>query len=93
MRVRITAPLITALFLCSCAVANRTSPLAVAAPSNVERKAAIQKQLAPLCPDPLTDDELEKAARLVETHRDADTVAVVGMLDKKDREARLCRGL
>ncbi len=74
----------------SCAVANRTSPLAVAAPS---RAATIKQQLAPICPDPLTDDELEKAARLVETHRDPDTVAVVGLLDKKDREARLCRGM
>ncbi len=75
----------------ACESANHGRPLAVAVPSNADRKAAIQKQLAPMCAEPLSDDDLEKTAHYVETHRDA--AWVIGRLDRMDRETRLCRGL
>lgn len=56
------------------------------------RKAEIKRQLARICPTPLGDADLERAAAFVETHRDKDAVAIVRDLSRLDAEARVCRG-
>jgi hypothetical protein len=56
------------------------------------RKAEIRRQLSPICPVPLSDGALERAARYVETHRDKDAVTIVNALSHLDAEARVCRG-
>lgn len=57
------------------------------------RRAEIRRQLARICPTPLSDADLERAAAFVETHRDKDAVAIVRELSRLDAEARVCRGL
>jgi hypothetical protein len=56
------------------------------------RKAEIRRQLAKICPVPLSDVALERAAAYVETHRDAGAVVIVRDLSRLDAEARVCRG-
>jgi hypothetical protein len=56
------------------------------------RRAEIKRQLSRICPVPLSDDALERAARYVETHRDKDALAIVNELSRLDAEARVCRG-
>lgn len=56
------------------------------------RRAEIRRQLSRICPVPLSDDALERAARYIETHRDKDAVAIVNALSRLDAEARVCRG-
>lgn len=57
------------------------------------RRAEIRRQLARLCPVPLSAAALEHAAAYVETHRDAGAVAIVQDLSRLDAEARVCRGI
>lgn len=56
------------------------------------RKAEIRRQLAKICPAPLSAAALERVAAYVETHRDAGSVAIVGDLSRLDAESRVCRG-
>lgn len=76
---------------------DRPEPAAViraiaAKPTREARKAEIVRRLAPVCPTPLSDSALERAAVFVETHRDADSVAIVGDLSRLDAESRACLG-
>jgi hypothetical protein len=57
------------------------------------RKAEIRRQLAALCPTPLSAADLETAAAYVEAHRDNDAVTIVRALSRLDVEARVCRGV
>ncbi len=85
-------PLILMSSLGACASAPGPAP-AVGAPSSGQgARRDIQAAIAPICSKPLTPAELERLAKLVETHRDPDTVWAAGKLDLLDREARVCRG-
>lgn len=64
----------------------------LARPTAEARRAEIKRQLSRICPVPLDDDELERAARYVETHRDKDALAIINELSRLDAEARVCRG-
>ena len=58
------------------------------------RLAEIRKQIAKVCPVPLTDAELERAAAFLEAHAsDAAAIAVVGDLSLLDEQTRVCRSL
>jgi hypothetical protein len=61
--------------------------------SPAARRAEIRRQLAALCPAPLGDDELERAAAYVETHRDKGATWIVGRLSRMDEETRICRNM
>lgn len=50
------------------------------------RKASVRRQLAALCPTPLSDDELEWAAQFVEGTRSKGAAWVTGRLLKMHRE-------
>jgi hypothetical protein len=88
--------LIPMILLASCAPSDPQSTRAVAAvlsegaPS--ARKAAIRRQLAAICPTPLSDDELEWAAQFVEENRSRGTVWIAGRLLRMHRETTICRG-
>lgn len=59
----------------------------------VERRAAIKRTLARVCPVPLTDSELERAAVYVELNAASlESQWLVGRLDRMDAETRVCRG-
>lgn len=64
----------------------------LARPTAETRRAEIKRQLSRICPVPLSDDALERAARFVEAHRDKDALAIVNELSRLDAEARVCRG-
>lgn len=92
--------MIPMLLLGSCAPSD-PPPLAVVTPRLASviseatpkaRRAEIRRQLAALCPSPLTDAELERAAQFVETHRSRGAVWIAGRLSRMDDEARICRG-
>jgi hypothetical protein len=83
--------------LASCE-AERAPPVAavrtvLAQNTPAARKAEIRRQLAAVCPTPLSDDELERAASYVEAHRDKRAVWIAGRLARVDQETRICRGL
>ena len=83
-------------WLAACAP-DRPSPVAaiqaVQGKTTLEaRRAEIKRQLSRVCPVPLSNDALERAARYVETHRDKDALAIVNELSRLDAEARVCRG-
>ena len=88
--------LIPMTLLASCAPSDPPPARAVAiglsegAPS--ARKAAIRRQLAAICPTPLSDDELEWAAQFVEEHRSKGAVWIAGRLLRMHRETLICRG-
>jgi len=88
--------LIPMTLLASCAPSDPPPARAVAAvlsegaPS--ARKAAIRRQLAAICPTPLSDDELEWAAQFVEENRSKGAVWITGRLLTMHRETRICRG-
>lgn len=88
---RVFPPLLTilTLLLASCAANDPPDLRATVAASS---KAAIKAQLAALCPTPLTDDELERAAQFVEENRTKGAVWVTGRLLRMHRETRICRG-
>lgn len=84
-------------WLAACAP-ERPAPVAMvrtvlAQDAPTARRAEIRRQLAKICPVPLSDAALERAAAYVETHRDAGTVAIVQDLARLDAEARVCRGM
>ena len=54
------------------------------------RRAQIRRQLAPLCPAPLSPGELEAAAALVERYPDAAVFAARAF--RLHQEAEICRG-
>jgi hypothetical protein len=88
-------PILT-LSLQACAP-ERPEPIAairtvLAQDTPAARKAEIRRQLAKICPVPLSDVALERAAAYVETHRDAGAVVIVRDLSRLDAEARVCRG-
>lgn len=56
------------------------------------RKTAIRRQMAALCPTPLSDDELEWAAQFVEENRSKGAVWIAGRLLRMHRETKICRG-
>lgn len=82
--------------LAGCA-AGRPAPTAVIRPSAqstaAARKAEIARQLARLCPVPLSDAALDRAADYAEAHPDKDALAIVNDLSRLDAEARVCRGI
>lgn len=58
-----------------------------------ERRAVIKTKLARICPVPLSDAELERAAIYVELNAASlESQWLVGRLDRMDAEARVCRG-
>lgn len=88
--------LILTILLASCAPSEPPPARAVAGvpsertPSG--RKAATRRQLAPLCPTPLSGDELEWAAQFVEKNRSKGVVRITGRLVRMHRETKICRG-
>ena len=56
------------------------------------RRASIRKQIAAVCPAPLSNDELEWAAEFVEENRSKGAVWITGRLLKMHRETKICRG-
>lgn len=89
------------LLLASCEESGQP-PLAVVTPrvntvlskqTAQARRAEIRRQLAALCPTPLTDDELEWAAEFVEENRSKGATWIAGRLLKMHRETKVCRGL
>lgn len=59
-----------------------------------QRRAEIRRQIAAVCPKPLSADELDRAATIVERYAtDGDVTKVVGRQFKMDSEARVCRGI
>ena len=98
MRVHRSRPLllIPLLLLPACAPVNqRPSPVAVvrlpAVTDPAARRAEIKRQLARVCPVPLDDARLERAAAFVLAHPEA--APIVGDLSALDAQARACRGL
>lgn len=95
----IVLPILTS-FLASCAPNDRP-PLAVvkvhaasvlSKSTPAERRAEIRRQLAALCPNTLSDDELGWAADVVEENRNKGVDWLAGRLLKMHREAKVCRG-
>jgi hypothetical protein len=88
--------LIPMTLLASCAPSEPPPARAVAAVLSERtpsaRKAAIRRQLAAICPTPLSDDELEWAAQFVEENRSRGTVWIAGRLLRMHRETTICRG-
>lgn len=59
-----------------------------------ERRIVIRKALARVCPVPLSDEELERAAVYVEMNAASlESQWLVGRLDRMDAETRICRGV
>lgn len=94
-RIFLILPMILTPLLASCdganqpvaavrTVLNRSTPAA--------RKAEIRRQLAPICPAPLSDDDLERAAQFIESNRTNGAAWIVRRLSKMDAETRVCRG-
>ena len=88
--------LIPMTLLASCAPSDPPPDRAVAAvlsdKTPAARKAAIRRQLAAICPAPLSDDELEWAAQFVEENRARGAVWIAGRLLRMHRETMICRG-
>lgn len=58
-----------------------------------ERRLVIKTTLARVCPVPLSDAELERAAVYVEANAESlESQWLVGRLDRFDAESRICRG-
>ena len=83
--------LLAVLLAISLAACGRESPGPVlTAPSRLE----IRTKLARVCGKPLTDTQLERAARVVEKYaQDPDVIGAIGDLDASDQVNRICRGL
>jgi hypothetical protein len=59
----------------------------------VERRAAIRRQLSAICPVPLDDAALDRAADVVVKYaKDRTVTALVKDLSRLDNQARVCRG-
>ena len=88
----ILLPMTLATLLAGCASAPPQTAPPVAAIKG--RQAEIRRQIAPVCPAPLSPADLDRAATVVERHAaDRDVTRVVGRLDRMDRETRVCRGV
>jgi hypothetical protein len=82
--------------LAGCAsVSQQEGPVIGATHSTrAERIRYIKQVVARVCPAPLNDNELERAAKFVLAHKaDAEAVWITGRLDKMDVETRICRGV
>lgn len=83
--------------LASCAPNDSQPAQAIAAvlsePTPAARKRIIHRQLAAICPTPLTDDELEWAAQFVEENRSKGAAWIAGRLLRMQRETKICRGM
>lgn len=92
MRARNFLPLaLLAIWPPGCAHAPPPKAVATVSAKATNRQAEIKRQLAPICPNPLSAASLDRAADYLDAHPDA--FPVVGDLDRLDRESRLCRGL
>lgn len=59
-----------------------------------ERKVIIKQKLSRICPVPMTDAELERAAVYLESNASSlESQWVVGRLDRFDAESHICRGI
>src|SRR5437763_1704051 len=59
----------------------------------VERRAEIRRQLSAVCPVPLDDAALDRAADVVVKYaKDKAVTAIVKDLSRLDNQARVCRG-
>lgn len=89
-RLAILAP----IFLAGCASGSQEGPVIGAThATRTERIKYIRQVIARACPSPLNNEELERAAKFVLSHRsDVEAVWVTGRLDKMDLETRVCRG-
>lgn len=89
---RLPCLLILALSLPSCVTGPSVAPRAVTVPKASDaasRRAEIHRQLAPLCPANMSPADLNAAADYLDAHKDA--AALVGRLDRFDRETEVCR--
>lgn len=60
----------------------------------VERRLIIKRTLSRICPAPLSDAELERAASYVEANASSlEAQWIAGRLDRMDAETRICRGM
>jgi hypothetical protein len=88
--------LILTNLLASCATSEpppaRTVITVLSEKTPAAPKAEIQRQLAALCPKPLSDEESEWAAQFVEENRSKGAVWVTGRLLRMHRETKICRG-
>ena len=91
--------LIPLLWLGGCAsapppIAPPLAAIRAEATTPAARRAEIVRQIAPVCPAPMTPGELDAlATRLEASPNDAGLRATAARLDRSDREARACRGL
>jgi len=96
MRVRLFLMALTLpISLAGCAPDEATAVLTTirTAPPGT-RRAAIKRSLARICPAPMSNDDLERAADFVEQRAlDPEAVWVVRRLDRMDIETRICRGV
>ena len=85
------------ILLASCAPSETQPAQAIAAvlsePTPAARKRVIHRQLAAICPTPLTDEELEWAAQFVEENRSKGAAWIAGRLLRMQRETKICRGM
>ncbi len=90
-------PLIPMILLASCDLNEPPPARAVGAVLSertpAARKAAIRRQLAAICPTPLSDAELEWAAQFTEENRSRGAVWIAGRLLRMHRETKICRGM
>jgi hypothetical protein len=91
-------PLMILTFLLGACEDGKAPPVAVvktvlAQDTPAARKAEIRRQLAALCPTPLSDDDLERAAAYVESQRDKGAIWIVKRLSRLDAETRICRDM
>ena len=74
----------------SCATQPRPLAVVQSAMTGTDRRADIARQLAPLCPVPLSGADLTAAADLLHAHPDA--APVIGRGLQMHKEALICRG-
>jgi hypothetical protein len=95
-RLFLTLPLILMTLLASCADKNQEPAASVASvlskPTPQARKAEVVRVVRAVCPNKLTDDELEWIAQFVEQNRSAGAAYVAGRLWKMNAETINCRG-
>ena len=85
------------ILLPGCAPDDLTPRVALATARSLppaERRIVIKKALSRVCPVPLTNAELERAAVYVEMNAASlESQWLVGRLDRMDAETRICRGI
>jgi hypothetical protein len=61
--------------------------------TRAERIRYIRQVVSRVCPAPMSNADLERAAKFVLAHKaDVEAVWITGRLDKMDMETRVCRG-